>query len=419
MRNRQLLRSAIISSCIFGANFVASQTYFASACQAQQLKSLLTSLSDESKGTESLLPHSVPSLEFGDVDTVPASNEKQLEKSPQNMDVNEATLEKIRERFKDGRVHIERHVVLDRAGNFVNHGNYEEWNQSGDVVCTGNFEMGERQGPWIRFHQAKESKLFSTQPYSRFKPPFQSSVEFEHGKMNGIWVIVDADRRVVSQIQLSMGTRNGQSTWFYPNGQVMFQADYSQGVLNGAFVEKSTEGKVIREEHYVDGQRSEVVKEQFANKTIKSETHYLTAAQRVLTQDDWESVSLATYSTAGERLKHGPFVVYHDNGQVKMRGTHDRGIAAGLFETWHANGEKEVSGSYENGHQHGKWSWWHANGMRQSMATYDHGKVVDEVLAWNDQGKRVVADQAAETRPSEVKSRNAQRLTPASAPVIR
>ncbi len=402
MMTRNLLRAVLLSSCSMEASLCISAT-----CEAQQLKSLLTSQPTPNRTPASDDLRRIPSLEFGDIALAGQINEASKNRVSVLAETDQASVEVVRERFKDGRIHIERHVALDRNGNFVNHGDYEEWNPSGDVVCSGTFSMGQRQGPWIRFHQPKESKLFGTQPYTRFKGPFQSSVEFENGKMNGVWVIVDAEKRIVSQVQLNVGVRNGQSAWFYPNGQVMFQADYSNGILNGAFIEKSPEGKVIREESYVDGQRSEVVKEHFANKAVKSEINFLSAPQHVLTQDDWETVTLATYSSAGERLRNGPYVVFHENGQMKLRGSYERGVEVGTFESWHANGEKAVAGSYENGRQHGKWSWWHPNGMRQSIATFKQGQVADEVLAWNEQGKRVVSEQPREQPPAALESRAA------------
>ncbi len=308
-------------------------------------------------------------------------------------------------------------MKLDSEGNYVNHGNYEEWSPSGNVLCSGTYKMGVRVGPWVRFHDAKASKLFTTQPYARFKPPFQSSVEFEDGEMNGVWAIIDAEQHVVSQIQLTHGVRNGQATWFYPNGQIMVQADYADGVLSGAFVEKSHDGKVIREDFYVKGQRAEVEKEYYAKKSLKSETHFLTASQRPVNRDDWDTVTLATYTNGGEKIKHGTYQLYFENGQLSQRGSFDNGIATGTFESWHANGERAIVGSYENGKQHGKWSWWHDNGMRKSTATYVDGEVSGEVLAWNEQGKRLTGAAPTQLISSPVQS--AKRLAPIGDPVVR
>ncbi len=401
MSHRNAFRALVYSGIMYGACLIVPTLVYSQESQILILDDAPATLPNEPElpkiaslelsATSIPAPKSTPKAAVSQRATTERSI---LEERTMEEKITETASEAIRERFKDGRVHIERQVALDSDGNYVNHGTYEEWSQNGDVVCTGTFSMGQRQGPWIRFHNPHDAKLFTTQPYARFKPPFQSSVEFENGQMNGVWVITDADRRVVSQIQLTRGTRNGQSTWFLPNGQVLFQAEYTNGVLNGMFIEKTPEGKVVREELYNEGQRSEVVKEQFTNKSTKSETNYLTASQRVVTQDDWTTVSLASYSTVGERVQHGPYVIYHENGQVNMRGAYDHGIATGMFESWHPNGEKAVVGVYENGLQHGKWSWWHPNGMRQSVATYNQGRVNGEVSAWNDQGKRIVAEAA-------------------------
>ncbi len=181
----------------------------------------------------------------------------------------------IRERFPDGKVRIERKVVLDDEGNYINHGPYQEWTSKGELVTTGSFVKGKRHGPWIQMCDAKGAKLVTTYPYSKFKAPFQSSVEFDAGMMDGVWTITDADNKVVSQIQLAGGKRDGLTTFFHPNGQVFYQAEYSASLLNGSYVEKSMEGRVVRDEKYTAGQRTEVVQEHFPNKTIKSEISYL------------------------------------------------------------------------------------------------------------------------------------------------
>jgi hypothetical protein len=115
--------------------------------------------------------------------------------------------ETIHERFKDGKVRVERKVTLDGDQNYVNHGNFTEWSPKGDVVASGSYEMGKRQGAWIKFFQTKDAALFATQPYTRFKAPFQSSVEFKDDKMDGLWAIIDADHRIVSHILLTSGIR--------------------------------------------------------------------------------------------------------------------------------------------------------------------------------------------------------------------
>ncbi len=301
----------------------------------------------------------------------------------------ESKSETVRERFQDGRVHIEKQVALDRDGNYTNHGTYSEWAANGDIVSTGTYEMGQREGTWIKIFKANEAKLFSSPPYSNFKAPFISSVDFKAGEMHGLWVIADVEKRVVSQIQLSNGIRDGQATWFHPNGKELYQSEYSKGVLDGDFLEQAADGKVVRHENYINGQRNEVEQAFFPTKKVMSEVNYLFAPQSIATRDDWSSTTLATYQNNGDKIRHGLSQLFHENGQIKSKENYDHGSLTGLYQRWHANGEKACEGIYQNGERHGKWSWWHPNGMRNALLTYDQGEIEGDKLAWNEGGKRI------------------------------
>ncbi len=366
------------------------------------------------------------SLLFDDDESVslPASPKSTLElgdiSKPQSFSAPSMATETIRERYKDGKIRIERQVTLDGDQNYVNHGNYTEWSPKGDIVATGTYDMGKRQGAWVKFHQSKDAALFTSQPYARFKAPFQSSVEFKDDKMHGLWTITDADQRVVSQIQLEAGIRNGKATWFHANGQTLYQADYQDGILNGIYLEKTADGKIVRQDSYVDGRRTESAKEYYPSKTLKSEMSFLSPPQIVVTKDDWDASKLATYSSTGEKVKHGSYRTYFDNGQVMTAGTYNRGVLTGTFESWHANGEKAVSGSYVDGSQDGTWNWWHENGMRKATATYKQGKADGEVLAWSETGKRLASPKPEPSLTDKAEAEfTATRILPASIPKLR
>ncbi len=311
--------------------------------------------------------------------------------------------ETVRERFPNGRKRIEKQVALDAKGDFKNHGRYEEWSVNGEIVSTGSFEMGLRQGPWTKLCRSQDAKLFETYPYSKFKSPFQSTVNFASDKMDGVWMLIDADKRIVSQISLADGVREGISTWFHPNGKVLYQAEYKNGVLDGMFVEKDQDEKIVRNEQYTQG-RVEVEQEFYDSKMLKSEISYLTASPAVVSQDDWLSSMLAVYDQVTDKIKHGNFQSYFENAQLKSKGTYERGVLVGEFESYFSNGQKESAGSYASGKQNGKWTWWHTNGMPATSATFSEGKIAGEVLAWDESGKRVTEANATEQRLSRKQS---------------
>lgn len=307
--------------------------------------------------------------------------------------------ELIHERFPNGRIRLERTVVLDPQGNYVNHGDYKEMNVAGEVICSGRYSMGARQGTWTRECQAKDSKLFEAYPFNKLTPPFRSTVDFVDGKMDGVWLIVDSKGLEASRITLKDGFRNGLASIFHPSREILFQAEYRSGILNGKYIERDASGKIIRQEVYADGQKSVNEIETFAgvtangqksNKQTKSEYQYLSAVQAVSELDKWDTTMFATSENRGERVKHGPFILNFENGQMKVRGTYEHGLLTGAFESWYINGQRESTGEYVRGVQDGRWSWWHSNGMRSAIAEYNNGQLSDSPIAWTADGRRKV-----------------------------
>ena len=98
----------------------------------------------------------------------------------------------------DGKVRIERQVTLNNDGNYVNHGAWKMYSPTGDVVAEGQYNFGERNGMWTRWNGRKDSTMLNEFPFKDFKAPFMSQATFDNGKMEGDWIITDAnDRKVI------------------------------------------------------------------------------------------------------------------------------------------------------------------------------------------------------------------------------
>lgn len=303
--------------------------------------------------------------------------------------------ELVRDRFPSGKPRVERRVALDAKGNYVNHGDYREFSEKGDLLVTGSYQHGQRTGVWAKILLGNESQLLKTYPFTKLRPPFTSSVEFETDQMQGVWVISDRDKRVACQIELQHGQRHGTMTFYHPNGQVYLQSTYANGVLEGPSLEKNQDGKVVRDELYTAGRKQVVETDHFNNKSVKSVMRMLTAAQQVAQPDNWISTTLASYSTVGEKTLHGEFITYHENGQVATKGNYDNGQLHGIYESWFRNGELSASGGYDHGKQNGQWTWRHANGMKRAVASYEKGEPQGEIRAWDEQGKTLTAKSAS------------------------
>ena len=63
----------------------------------------------------------------------------------------------------------------------------------------------------------------------------------------------------------------------------------------------------------------------------------------------------------GKRV--GPWVTYHDNGQVWVKGTYKDGKRDGPWVSYHDKGQLYSKGTYKNGKKHGPWGRYHDNGQ--------------------------------------------------------
>ena len=74
----------------------------------------------------------------------------------------------------------------------------------------------------------------------------------------------------------------------------------------------------------------------------------------------------------GERV--GPWVNYHNNGQLYYKGTYKNGKRDGPWVRYHDNGQLYYKGTYKNDKRDGPWVRYHDNGQLSSKRTYKNGK---------------------------------------------
>ena len=71
------------------------------------------------------------------------------------------------------------------------------------------------------------------------------------------------------------------------------------------------------------------------------------------------------YNDKGER--HGPWEVYHDNGNLWYKKNYVNGKEHGLCELYHSNGNPMYKKNYVNGKLHGLCELYHSNGKLDGL----------------------------------------------------
>ena len=77
--------------------------------------------------------------------------------------------------------------------------------------------------------------------------------------------------------------------------------------------------------------------------------------------------------------KHGPWVKYHDNGQLRFKGVYKNGKKDGPWKSYWENGQLWKKVTYKNDKMEGYWESydWKGQLVEKSTGTYKNGVKVD------------------------------------------
>jgi antitoxin component YwqK of YwqJK toxin-antitoxin module len=328
-------------------------------------------------------------------------------------------VELVRERYADGKVRVERQVTLNGDGNYVNHGAWKMYAPSGDVAAEGKYNFGQRNGLWTRWNGRNDSPTLNEFPFKNFKAPFMSQANFIDGKLDGDWVITDANDRKVLLITFKAGQRNGQATTWLPNGKVLKQTTYENGIPTGDLLEANNKtGEIARTATYEDG-RKVVTKTNYfpGSRKKQSEIMYLAAKTIEETGDDYWSVKLAKYGAEGGDMRHGSSKTWYANGKAEQDGSYAYGKKTGTFTYWHENGQVAATGEYKDDLAEGSWVWWHDNGQKSAVGKYVKGALIGDWRWWDETGKLTkqqtyTGTESAQAEPTEKQPTAAQPTEP-------
>lgn len=306
----------------------------------------------------------------------------------------DAESELIQQRYPNGEVMIAREVTQDAEGNYINHGSWKKWDPRGTLIMEGRYDENERSGSWTRWYQKNEVDTLKQTPYVGYPGPFQSQAIFRDGRLHGVWTILDANQRKISEITFADGERHGAATWYYANGRKMRELVYDHGVIDGELLEWDVNGNLVVRAEYQQGRRlAPKVTFHKDGKTKKTYGIYLHARVVAKSRDNWEDCELASYHSVGKDELYGNFTAWHPNGQKYFQGEFRHDQPVGEFMWWFENGQKSLHGNYVAGKQDGHWTWWHENGLKAIQGEYAVGSPTGDWLRWNKDGR--VARKAA------------------------
>jgi antitoxin component YwqK of YwqJK toxin-antitoxin module len=306
----------------------------------------------------------------------------------QESDPSDAEL--ITERYPSGAVKTQRWVILDAAGNFINHGSYKAYDQNGKVIGTGEYRNGKEHGKWTRQITATEGTFLAQALDAGFEAPFISEAPLIDGQLNGTWTVRDKAGRPITQFQFENGIRQGASSWWYSTGQKRSEVTYKDGLMHGNLVVYGANQQPEIKSVYYDGRRLTTKTETYAKGQKMSEGSYLSPVEAIEIYYDWWNLAIRTAppQQSGPGVKHGTWTYWHANGKLRMQGEYKEDLPVGKFTWWYENGQKQAEGEYVAGRQENVWVGWHPNGMKKYKGDYEEGVQQGVWMVWKEDGRR-------------------------------
>jgi len=348
-----------------------------------------------------------------EIQAIPAFSQNQSEDTAVEQQETSGRVEVIEQRYPDGKLQIQRHVIQDAEGNYRNHGLWQLYNRRGQVLAEGNFNQGSLSGEWQRWHPATNDFGLLSQPiFNQFAGPFLSETTFTNGKLDGIWEIKDRMGRTVLRIPYQAGRRHGTATWYFPSGAKMREIQFEHGQLHGTFIEWNQQNRQVRNVVFREGRQVSNDITYWRPEQIQTRDTYLEPTLTVAGEDDWWNAMPAEYNLVGDRVRHGVSAAWYDNGQPQMRGSYRLGQRHGHFEYWYLNGQKQLDATYVNGQRDAVWTWWHENGMKAARCEFRNDQLVGDVQRWNPDGTVQYIPEDLETIESGFESDPIEELLP-------
>jgi antitoxin component YwqK of YwqJK toxin-antitoxin module len=323
-------------------------------------------------------------------------------KSPANGDavLDMGKVEKVTDRYPNGKIKVEREVGQDAKGNYINQGSYAMYDLDGQIVKSGEFVSGKQQGKWTQRLAKDEGNLFSSGQDNESPGPFVSEATFIDGQLHGIWTIKDSNGQNIVEWSFDNGTRNGTWIWWHSNGKKRLEATYKNGTLNGDVQEWDREEKLLSRNTFVDGKCLVRVVGWHALGQKHYEGCYLRAQNLPEATYDWWNSKVTTVAApkGGADQQQGVWTSWYPNGNKETEAQYDHGARIGKFKWWYDNGQNQAEGEYEAGQRNGVWITWHPNGLKETMGEYKDGQLVSKWSHWDVDGKLVESSEGEAPR---------------------
>jgi antitoxin component YwqK of YwqJK toxin-antitoxin module len=224
-----------------------------------------------------------------------------------------------------------------RKGTYANdlrEGNWQTWYEDGVLLMNGVYQEGKEEGLWYNYWENGSLK---------------NKAEFKQGKLNGTWLSYTPESVLSSSGKYKNGLKVGVWNDYYNNGRLKEKAHY----------------KIFTEKNRTNDMAIMGLKETVSDYNGKFEAY---------SQRDFQLKSEGKYRKG---LKHGKWIDYYPGGVVPtIISEYRQGELHGVFQQRDPRGRLVYEIHYKNGLKHGPFIVFGENGNIVSQKEFRYGRQV-------------------------------------------
>lgn len=200
----------------------------------------------------------------------------------------------------------------------------------------------------------------------------------ENGKKTGYWTVSYPNGNTRYESEFVTGKPVGLMKRYYENGilyaEMMFKSDEDRCYANLYHMN----GKPAAEGWY-SGQKKDSVwtyYSEYGEHIILREPYTMGSIVGVV-ESYYQNGQVAEQTNWIDNRKHGPWLIFFDDGGQRLRGSYVEGSREGKYETFYSDSTLELSGFYRNNVADGEWTLYNEDGSLNFVFKYQDGELLN------------------------------------------
>ncbi|MBM3160313.1 MAG: hypothetical protein FJZ66_03170 [Bacteroidetes bacterium] len=259
---------------------------------------------------------------------------------------------------------------------------FKEYDESGKLLISGNYELGSPEGKWEYFYSDGRQKSIESvendttylmQHWEADSLHKQTVIDGK-GYLNSYY----SSGRAKEKYTYTRGLKTGDFEERTANGLISVKGVFNLGKKEGDWFFYSSEGKLEKHMQFKNDSLDGIYEVFYNDTLLNTKGQYLMG----LKIGDWywnfpDGKPEITGAFDADK-QHKNWVYYFPNGGISYEATFDKGKKTGKWHYFYENGQNYRIGNYVDDLKEGNWKTWYEDGTLLMEGDYKYGQEIGQ-----------------------------------------